>query len=47
MKEKSNSNNDIKQKINLLSKNLNKNYYEILTIYQKLIVEHYYKKLSS
>ena len=31
----------IKKKIKKLSKNLDKNYYEILNIYKELIVEYY------
>ena len=45
MKEKSNSKNDIKKKVTKLSKNLNKNYYEILAIYHHVVLKHYFNKL--
>ena len=35
---------EIKKKIKLLSKNSKKNYNEILSLYQKMVVHYYYLK---
>jgi hypothetical protein len=35
---------ELKKKIKLLSKDVNKNYYELLDIYKKLITYYYYIK---
>jgi hypothetical protein len=35
---------EIKKKIKVLSKNTKKNYYEILNLYQQIIVHYYYLK---
>ncbi len=35
---------EIRKKLKKLSKNLNKNYYEILNIYKDLIVQYYQNK---
>jgi hypothetical protein len=35
---------EIRQKLKVLSKNLDKNYYEILNIYKELIVKYYENK---
>ena len=36
--------NEIKNKIKVLSKNSKKNYHEILSLYQKIVVYYYYLK---
>lgn len=35
---------EIKKKIKLLSKNLNKNYWELSDLYKKLVTYYYYNK---
>lgn len=35
---------EIKKKIKVLSKNPKKNYYEILSLYQKIVTHYYYLK---
>jgi hypothetical protein len=35
---------EIKKKIKLLSKDINKNYWELLDLYKKLITHYYYNK---
>lgn len=38
---------EIRQKLKVLSKDLDKNYYEILNIYKELIVKYYENKKSN
>jgi hypothetical protein len=35
---------EIKKKIKLLSKDINKNYWELLDLYKKLVTNYYYNK---